>query len=52
MDMRAARPETARRDKHFSLRDIVVAMAAIAALVLCNVGVVQALDVALDALRP
>lgn len=51
MDIRTARRESRQDAKRLSLWDLTIVLAAGAAIVLANVGVVRALDVALDALH-
>lgn len=51
MDIDAFRRDSARTPKHLSLWDVTIVLAAGAAIVLANVGVVRALDIALDAIH-
>jgi hypothetical protein len=50
MDRRSA-GDTPDRPKHFNLRDLTVVAIAVAGIILANIGVVRALDVALDAIH-
>lgn len=48
MDMRFADQEAAARPKKFPFRDLAAVIIAVMGVILANVGVVRALDVALD----
>lgn len=51
MGARHIHREAADRPKDLSLRDVIIVAIATIAVILANVGVVRALDVALDALN-
>ena len=49
MDIQTARRHSAEPSKALSLRDLTIVVVAIMAIIFANIGVVRALDVALDA---
>lgn len=51
MDVQAADRSLAQGAKRIALRDVALVIAAVVGLVCANVGVVRALDVALDAIH-
>jgi hypothetical protein len=51
VDSRTAQRDSAEPSKSPSLRDVTIVVVAIAAFIFANVGVVRALDVALDAMH-